>query len=100
MQRFIMPELPKTRARITVRGRVQGIGFRAFARAKAIPLLLRGYAKNLPDGSVEVVVEGPKPNIEKFVAELHEGPALATIEDLNVAWGEFKGEFTDFEIRH
>jgi len=91
---------PKTRATIIVKGRVQGIGYRAFARAKAIPLLIRGYAKNLPDGTVEVVAEGSKPNIEKFISELQKGPALALVEDLNIKWEEYKGEFTDFEIRY
>jgi acylphosphatase len=92
-------EIPKTRATIIIKGRIQGIGFRAFARAKAVPLLVRGYARNLPGGDVEVVAEGSKANLEKFLAELQEGPALATIEDLNIAWGEYTGEFTDFEIR-
>lgn len=90
----------KRRARIIVKGRVQGIGYRAFARARAIPLLIRGFARNLPDETVEVVAEGEKDNLDKFIAELREGPALALIEDLNITWSDYKSEFTDFEIRH
>ncbi len=98
MDKSKLPE--KTRAVITVKGRVQGVGYRAFARAKAIPMMIRGYVKNMPGGTVKVVAEGSRKKIQKLVSQLQEGPALASIEDLNIAWEEFKGEFSDFEIKH
>jgi len=96
----MVEEPEKKRVNVTIKGKVQGIGYRAFARAKAIPLLIRGYARNLPGGDVEVVAEGLKKNLEKFITELHKGPALAVVEDLNIKWEDYKGEFTDFEIRY
>ncbi|NPB04677.1 MAG: acylphosphatase [Thermotogae bacterium] len=55
-------------------GWVQGVGFRAYTRWRAKELGLSGYAKNLPDGSVEVVAEGPKDALRKLVDYLYIGP--------------------------
>jgi len=49
---------------------VQGVGFRAFVRRKALMLGLTGYAKNMPDGSVEVVAQGEETAIERLIEEL------------------------------
>ncbi|ESQ22583.1 MAG: acylphosphatase [Acidilobus sp.] len=56
--------------RIRVTGWVQGVGFRAFVRRKALMLGLTGYAKNMPDGSVEVVAQGEETAIERLIEEL------------------------------
>ena len=63
-----------------VKGRVQGVGYRAFAQKKALELGLSGYAENLPDGRVEVVAEGPKEALELFLHHLKQGPRLARVE--------------------
>ena len=62
-----------------VKGRVQGVGYRAFAQKKALELGLSGYAENLPDGRVEVVAEGPKEALELFLHHLKQGPRLAVV---------------------
>lgn len=64
-------------ARLTafVRGRVQGVGFRWWVRARALELGLVGHASNLADGRVEVVAEGPRVTCERLLTLLAEGPS-------------------------
>ncbi len=63
-----------------VRGRVQGVGFRWFVWREADRLGLRGIARNLPDGSVEVMAEGLENALEEFERALNRGPATARVE--------------------
>jgi acylphosphatase len=71
--------------RITVRGAVQGVGYRWFARETAVGLGLAGWVRNLPDGSVEVEVRGPRSAIDAFVATLREGPPNASVSEVRTA---------------
>jgi acylphosphatase len=66
-----------------VRGRVQGVGFRYFARQEAEALGLAGFARNLPDGSVEVVAEGPDQALQAYEARLREGPGFARVDSVD-----------------
>jgi acylphosphatase len=66
--------------RFRVTGRVQGVGFRYSARLEALRLGVRGYARNLPDGSVEVVAEGSAAAVEELRQWLHRGPRMARVE--------------------
>jgi acylphosphatase len=68
--------------RFVVRGKVQGVFFRASAREEAVALKLTGHARNLPDGSVEVVVYGEAAAIDRFEVWLHDGPDLAVVNEL------------------
>ncbi|GAB5602078.1 acylphosphatase [Thermus sp. FJN-A] len=74
-----------------VKGRVQGVGYRAFAQKKALELGLSGYAENLPDGRVEVVAEGPEEDLLAFLHHLKQGPRLARVEAVEVQWGKEAG---------
>lgn len=58
--------------RAHVTGRVQGVGFRATARQIALSLQLKGLARNLPDRSVEIIVQGSKQQLEQFLLQLKE----------------------------
>ena len=69
-------------ARFVVSGKVQGVFFRASTRDRAQALGLRGFAKNLPDGRVEVLVAGDDAAIDELAAWLREGPRMARVEDL------------------
>ena len=69
-------------ARFIVSGQVQGVWFRASARDQAQAVGLRGYAKNLPDGRVEVLAVGDAAGIDTLAAWLRQGPELAHVEDL------------------
>ncbi len=83
-----------------VSGRVQGVGFRAFVEVEALLLGLKGYVKNLPDGSVEVVSEGDEEKLEKLLAKLEHGNPLARVHEIRLDWSGAKGEFSGFTIRH
>jgi acylphosphatase len=87
------------RAHIFVSGRVQGVFYRAFVEQEACELGLSGFVRNLPDGRVELVVEGKREQIEKLISRLHVGPPAARVEDVEVSWRPAKGEFDSFERR-
>jgi acylphosphatase len=69
-------------ARFLVSGKVQGVFYRASAREQALALSLVGYAKNLPDGRVEVIVRGAESAIEALERWLWIGPAAARVDDV------------------
>jgi acylphosphatase len=82
-----------------VYGNVQGVFFRNFARDQAQTLSITGYAKNLEDGTVEVVAQGEEENLKKFLGAISAGPENAQVESINVQWGPLPEEkFTQFDI--
>jgi acylphosphatase len=76
--------MPIVRAELRIRGLVQGVGYRMFAQRRALELGLCGHARNLDDGSVEAVVEGPEAAVDSFIAACRTGPRLARVEDVEV----------------
>tara|TARA_Y100000310_G_C20261137_1_gene613686 strand:- start:143 stop:433 length:291 start_codon:yes stop_codon:yes gene_type:complete len=89
----------KIRIHLLISGRVQGVLFRQSARVKAVELALTGFAKNLLDGKVEIVVEGQKEKVKEFIAWTKQGPQLARVDNVETAEEEYTGEFEDFLIR-
>jgi len=79
-----MPEHDVLRVRATARGRVQMVGYRAFVQRHALDLGIRGEVANRPDGSVEAVMEGPRPAVERMLDLMREGPAHARVSALDV----------------
>lgn len=69
--------------RYLVRGRVQGVGYRYFVMREAAALGVTGFARNLADGTVEVVAEGADDVLERFEDRLREGPSFATVSTLD-----------------
>ena len=92
-------ETSSTGAEILVEGRVQGVGFRDFARRRASRLGLGGYVSNLRDGRVRLRVEGPRDSIEMLLRDLEKGPPLARVERVNTRWMPATRRFSDFTIR-
>jgi len=88
------------RARITVKGRVQGIFFRSSTKRIAAKLGLKGYVKNLPDGNVEVVAEGNEEKIKKLIEFCKTGPSLSKVEDADIKFEKPTKEFGGFEVRY
>lgn len=68
--------------RYLVQGRVQGVGYRYYALRAAEQLGVAGFARNLPDGSVEVVAEAPDPTLAEFEDRLRSGPSFAQVTDV------------------
>ncbi|MCD6434593.1 MAG: acylphosphatase [Candidatus Diapherotrites archaeon] len=83
-----------------VYGIVQGVGFRYFVQRIANNLNLKGFVRNLADGSVEVVAEGSKEKLEELLKEIRVGPPLSRVDSVEVEWKEPLNEFSKFEIRH
>ena len=89
----------RTRARVRVRGRVQGVFFRDSTRGKAEELGLSGYVMNTPDGDVEAVFEGPKEGVEEMVRWCGQGPPQASVENVDVDYETPGDDLTGFEVR-
>lgn len=85
---------------VIITGKVQGVGFRNFTQLNAKQLGINGYAKNLPNGTVEVVAEGDKSQLEALVALLKKGPRFARVDSLEVDERPFTGEYKAFGIRY
>jgi acylphosphatase len=86
-----------------VRGRVQGVGFRWWVRARALELGLVGHAANLDDGRVEVVAEGPREQCQRLLDLLSEQPSTAGrpghVTSVGDRWAEPRGTATGFTER-
>lgn len=81
-----------------VQGRVQGVGFRYFAKGEAKRLGLRGWVRNERDGSVLVVAEGSRADLEKLADRLKAGPPSSVVRDVGVRWESGSGEFSGFRV--
>ncbi|SDY42304.1 acylphosphatase [Halopenitus persicus] len=88
----------RVRAHVHVSGHVQGVYYRATTRDTAREHGVDGWVKNLPDGRVEAVFEGPREAVESMVEWCHEGSPRATVEDVAVTYEEPAG-IEGFEIR-
>ena len=85
--------------RCVVRGRVQGVSFRAATCARADELGLQGYARNLPDGGVKVYAQGTSEALAALRRWLTEGPPLARVDGLECAEAPFE-PVSGFSIRY
>ena len=85
---------------VLISGKVQGVGFRNFTQMNAKQLGINGYAKNLPNGKVEVVAEGDKSQLDALVALLKKGPRFARVDSLDADERPFTGEYKTFGIRY
>ena len=85
---------------IIVRGRVQGVGFRYYTEKQAETFGLTGWVKNLANGSVQVMVQGEKAEIDTFVDFLRVGPTLSRVSDVSVSRVETNENFNEFRIKY
>ncbi|MBI2020335.1 acylphosphatase [Candidatus Daviesbacteria bacterium] len=83
---------------IKIYGSVQGVFFRVSSKEEADKLNLTGFAKNMPDGSVYIEIEGEENKLDQFLSWCHEGPNLANVESVLVNEGKVQN-FSDFYIR-
>jgi len=88
----------RSRAHVFVSGRVQGVYFRATTRDTARETDVDGWVRNLQDGRVEAVFEGPEDAVEEMVEFCHEGSSMANVENVEVEYEEPAGE-DGFRIR-
>ncbi len=85
---------------LNIRGRVHGVFYRVSARHEALRLGLTGWVRNCPDGSVELVAQGPRPLCEELLRYCHEGPPGARVDEIDVSWGEASGEYAGFDVHY
>lgn len=81
-----------------IRGDVQGVGFRYFIRRRARELGLRGWVRNNDDGTVELLAEGEKPQLEQLRMAAEEGPRPARVRRVDAHWSAAAGGLDDFEL--
>lgn len=88
------------KAEIVVQGVVQGVGYRFFVLNQAHLYDLKGYVRNLPNGSVEVVAEGEKGLVKDFIDRLRIGPMSAHVTGIDVKWYKEDSGYTEFRLQH
>jgi acylphosphatase len=83
-----------------VQGKVQGVAYRTYVQESATELELSGYVKNLPDGSVEVLVQGTPDQLKDFVECLNEGSLMSQVETVSVDWRSISKTYQEFSLLH
>ncbi len=86
------------RLHLKIYGRVQGVYFRSSAQDKARELGLSGWAKNMPDGTVEIVAEGEEVQLQEYLEWCKKGPSVARVEKIEETWEETSGQLKGFSI--
>jgi len=87
------------RVHLIINGKVQGVFFRHNTRKKAIELGVKGWVRNLED-DVEVVAEGNEGRLQELIDWCQHGPKGAKVDNLQIEWEKYTGEFKKFEIRY
>ncbi|ACN99424.1 acylphosphatase [Sulfurihydrogenibium azorense Az-Fu1] len=81
-------------------GRVQGVGFRKFVKKVANQMNVRGFVRNLPDGTVEVLAEADEETLKNFFQAIENGPPLASVNGIRYEFLEKEGGFDEFKIEY
>jgi acylphosphatase len=91
---------PRVRAHVWVKGRVQGVGFRAHVEYHARQMGgLTGWVRNVGDDTVEAIAEGERATVERFIQMMKDGPRGSRVDESKVEWEELIGEFDRFGVR-
>lgn len=91
--------MPKVRARVQIRGLVQGVNFRYSTSRAAQKYQIGGWVRNLPDGTVEALFEGDENDVQQLIDWCRQGPRQARVDGLTVDWEEYREEFAIFEVK-
>jgi acylphosphatase len=92
--------MKRCRVHLLIHGQVQGVFFRSSTREMANSLGIYGCVRNLPDGNVEAIFEGPENSLKKAVEWCQKGPPGARVTGIDEKWLGYTGEFEDFNIDH
>ena len=93
-------EMENKAIKIRVKGRVQGVFFRANTREKAQGLGLTGWVRNEPDGDVSIYAQGAEKNLLQLLDWSKRGPNFSRVEEISFEWMDNKEELDSFEIRY
>ena len=86
------------KARLLIAGRVQGVAFRWETLQAAQRFQVFGWVRNLPDGRVEAVIEGPRQQVNDLIDWCRHGPPIARVDNIDIQWDDFSGLYSTFEI--
>lgn len=86
------------RAAVRITGQVQGVWFRQSTKQTAEKHTVSGWVRNSPDGSVEALFEGEKNSVQQVIDWCHQGPQMAQVAEVIVAWEKATGEYTGFRV--
>ena len=89
-----------SRAHVIFIGKVQGVFFRANTERKAKEIGVNGWIRNVEDGSVEAIFEGPKDKIKVLIVYCSKKQPHANVKDMKIDWQEYQNEFDEFIIRY
>ena len=84
-------------AKMIVKGRVQGVGFRWFVQQKAKKFGVSGYVKNLDNGDVEIEAEGERGRVEELIKSIKVGSTFSKVVDVVIEWQQFTGKYDSFD---
>ena len=100
MNQESMSKNETVRAHVWVKGRVQGVGFRAHVEYSARQISgLTGWVRNIRDDTVEAIAEGPRANVERLIQAIKDGPRSSRVDESRVEWEEPTGEFDRFGVK-
>ena len=88
------------RVHIWVKGRVQGVGFRAHVEYNALQIGVLGWVRNVGSGMVETVAEGTPAQIDQFIAMVKSGPRASRVDEAKVEYEPTTGQLTGFTVKH
>jgi len=88
------------RVHIWVKGRVQGVGYRAHVEYFALQIGVAGWVRNVGLDTVEAVAEGTREIVERFIGMVQEGPRMARVDESRLEWETVTGEFAGFVVKH
>jgi acylphosphatase len=95
-----MKQMEQVRAKVLLDGRVQGVGLRYYTQQKATELGLTGFIRNLTDGRVEVVFEGPADKVEELLTWFQTGSPQARVDTIALRYEQPEGRFKSFIVRY
>ena len=95
-----MPAPEHEQLHAVVHGRVQGVNFRYYTVREATTLGLTGWVRNRRDGTVEVLAEGPRAQLDRLHRFLRHGPPSALVTGVEASWGLASGDYHTFEVRY
>jgi acylphosphatase len=84
--------------KLTIRGMVQGVGFRYYCYKQAVSLNINGYARNLYNGDVEIEAEGNVNELNEFVKQVEIGPKFSRVNSVILIKSAFEGKYKEFSI--
>ena len=90
--------MDRLRAHIMIEGRVQGVNFRASAQAQARTIGVEGWVRNLDNGRVEAIFEGPDAAVKRMISWCYSAPPPARVDHVDVEWEQPTGQERGFHI--